>query len=113
MSLFAVSTFDTDFVLVKEDKLAAAVAALRSVGHTVREPPTPLLLPDWSCAHCTYAHHKGEAVCAMCRRPRPAAASPLPAQSTAQSPALGEKKSYEMLVRSPSRSFNVLLIDIC
>jgi hypothetical protein len=37
ISLFAVSTFDTDYVLVKDDQLAGAVAALRRAGHTVHE----------------------------------------------------------------------------
>jgi uncharacterized protein len=37
VSLFAVSTFDTDYVLVKDDQLASAVAALRRAGHTVRD----------------------------------------------------------------------------
>lgn len=35
VSLFAVSTFDTDYVLVHEASLSAAVAALRDAGHTV------------------------------------------------------------------------------
>ncbi len=35
VSLFAVSTFDTDHVLVKEDQLDLAVAALRGHGHEV------------------------------------------------------------------------------
>lgn len=32
VALFAVSTFDTDYVLVKEDALEAAIAALRDAG---------------------------------------------------------------------------------
>ena len=32
IALFALSTFDTDYVLVKEDKLEAAIAALRGAG---------------------------------------------------------------------------------
>lgn len=42
VAIFAVSTFDTDHVLVKQDQLEAAIAALRSAGHTVAattEPP--------------------------------------------------------------------------
>ncbi|MCP2256924.1 hypothetical protein LX15_000607 [Streptoalloteichus tenebrarius] len=35
ISLFAVSTFDTDHVLVREKDLDGAVAALRSAGHDV------------------------------------------------------------------------------
>jgi hypothetical protein len=35
ISLFAVSTFDTDYLLVKADKLAQAVAALHGVGFQV------------------------------------------------------------------------------
>ena len=37
VSIFAVSTFSTDYVLVKEDTLAAALAALRAAGHEVSE----------------------------------------------------------------------------
>ena len=33
VSLFAVSTFDTDYVLVKQDVLASALRALREAGH--------------------------------------------------------------------------------
>jgi len=32
ISLFAFSTFDTDYVMVKEDRLDAAIAALRAAG---------------------------------------------------------------------------------
>ncbi len=35
VSIFAVSTFDTDYVLVHAHALAAAAAALRSAGHAV------------------------------------------------------------------------------
>ena len=35
VSLFAVSTFDTDYVLVKEERLDLAVAALRERSHEV------------------------------------------------------------------------------
>jgi hypothetical protein len=37
VSIFAVSTFDTDYVLVRADRLAAAVRALREAGHRVDE----------------------------------------------------------------------------
>lgn len=37
VSLFALSTFRTDYLLVKEAALAAAVAALREAGHRVEE----------------------------------------------------------------------------
>lgn len=37
LSLFALSTFDTDYVLVKEGDLAATVAALRGAGFSVDE----------------------------------------------------------------------------
>jgi hypothetical protein len=37
VSVFAVSTFDTDYLLVKEEKWEAAVAALRAFGHVVQE----------------------------------------------------------------------------
>jgi hypothetical protein len=35
LSLFAVSTFDTDYLLVRDDDLAAATAVLRAAGHRV------------------------------------------------------------------------------
>lgn len=35
ISVFAVSTFNTDYVLIKETNAEAAVAALRTSGHTV------------------------------------------------------------------------------
>jgi hypothetical protein len=35
VSLFAISTFDTDYLLVAEKQLHAAVAALRSAGHRI------------------------------------------------------------------------------
>jgi hypothetical protein len=35
VSLFAVSTYDTDHVLVRSDRLADAVEALRAAGHSV------------------------------------------------------------------------------
>lgn len=37
VSIFAISTHDTDYVLVKDDALQAAVAALRESGHEVRD----------------------------------------------------------------------------
>ncbi len=37
VSIFSISTFDTDYVLVKADKLQTAIAALRDAGHTVAE----------------------------------------------------------------------------
>ncbi len=36
LSIFAVSTFDTDYLLVPQGQLEAALAALRAAGHTVR-----------------------------------------------------------------------------
>ena len=36
ISLFAISTFETDYVLVREAKMSEAVAALRQAGHRVR-----------------------------------------------------------------------------
>ncbi len=38
ISIFAISTFNTDYILVKADKVEAATAALRTAGHTVRLP---------------------------------------------------------------------------
>jgi hypothetical protein len=36
VSIFAISTFDTDYVLVRADRLDDAVRALRAAGHEVR-----------------------------------------------------------------------------
>jgi hypothetical protein len=36
LAIFAISTYDTDYVLVKARDLAAALEALRSAGHDVR-----------------------------------------------------------------------------
>jgi uncharacterized protein len=38
VSIYAISTFDTDYVLVRATQLAEAVAALRAAGHTVLSP---------------------------------------------------------------------------
>jgi hypothetical protein len=35
VSIFAISTFDTDYLLVKEDDVAKAMEALRAAGHSV------------------------------------------------------------------------------
>jgi hypothetical protein len=35
VSIFAISSYETDYLLVKEDMLAVAVEALRRAGHTV------------------------------------------------------------------------------
>ncbi len=40
VGVFAVSTFDTDYVLVKEDQLDLAASTLRERGHEVRYPPS-------------------------------------------------------------------------
>jgi uncharacterized protein len=37
VSLFVLSTFDTDYLLVTENQLPAAIAALRDAGHRVQE----------------------------------------------------------------------------
>lgn len=37
ISIFAISTFDTDYLLVKEKDLSQAIIALRDVGHAVWE----------------------------------------------------------------------------
>jgi len=39
IGIVAVSTFNTDYVLVQAASLAAATAALRDAGHTVRDAP--------------------------------------------------------------------------
>jgi hypothetical protein len=41
VSVFAVSTFDTDYLLLKETDLARAVEALRAAGHAVRQDAGP------------------------------------------------------------------------
>ncbi|SEK56065.1 hypothetical protein SAMN05428989_0350 [Pseudoxanthomonas sp. GM95] len=38
VGIFAVSTFDTDYVMVKQSQLATSLDALRAAGHTVNEP---------------------------------------------------------------------------
>ena len=38
ISIFALSTFDTDYILVKEQRLEDAIAALKSGGHAVALP---------------------------------------------------------------------------
>jgi hypothetical protein len=38
LSIFAISTFDTDYVLVKSHDLEVALAALERAGHQVRRP---------------------------------------------------------------------------
>jgi hypothetical protein len=40
VSLFVVSTYDTDYVLVKDDRLDAAIAALQAAGLTVTPSQT-------------------------------------------------------------------------
>jgi uncharacterized protein len=40
VSIFAVSTYDTDHVLVRSERLGEAVEALRAAGHTVAGPAT-------------------------------------------------------------------------
>jgi hypothetical protein len=37
ISLFAISTYDTDYILVKTDQLEGAVTALQMAGHTIVE----------------------------------------------------------------------------
>ena len=37
VSIFAISTYETDYLLVKEDKLALALEALRATGHQIEE----------------------------------------------------------------------------
>jgi hypothetical protein len=39
ISLFAISTFDTDYILVRAAALPAAAAALRAAGHSVVDRP--------------------------------------------------------------------------
>ncbi len=37
ISLFALSTYDTDYLLVKEERLTQAISALQAAGHRVEE----------------------------------------------------------------------------
>jgi len=37
VSIFVISTFETDYILVKENDLAQAVKALQKAGHTIRK----------------------------------------------------------------------------
>lgn len=37
ISIFAISTYETDYLLVKDEHFAGAMAALRQAGHTVRD----------------------------------------------------------------------------
>ena len=37
ISIFAISTYDTDYLLVREDDLGRAVRALRDAGHSISE----------------------------------------------------------------------------
>ena len=41
--IFAVATFDTDYVLMKREQLEAAIAALTSAGHELIQPSKPAL----------------------------------------------------------------------
>jgi hypothetical protein len=41
VSVFAVSTFDTDYLLLKEANLAKGIEALRAAGHHVRSEAVP------------------------------------------------------------------------
>lgn len=38
VSIFAISTYDTDYVLVREESLQTAIAALSEASHTVNQP---------------------------------------------------------------------------
>lgn len=38
LSIFVISTYDTDYILVRQENLARAIAALRQAGHEVVEP---------------------------------------------------------------------------
>ncbi len=42
VSIFALSTYDTDYVLVKESALTTAIAALSSFGHRIEQAAHPL-----------------------------------------------------------------------
>jgi hypothetical protein len=38
VSIFAISTFDTDYILVKSSDLARSTRTLRAAGHTINQP---------------------------------------------------------------------------
>jgi hypothetical protein len=38
VSIFAISTYDTDYILIKEPSLPSALSALRHAGHTIMLP---------------------------------------------------------------------------
>lgn len=40
ISIFVMSTYDTDYIFVKDDRLTAAILALQSSGHVLRTEPT-------------------------------------------------------------------------
>ena len=42
--IFALSTFDTDYILVREETLQPAITALVRADHTVHEPQAPMLV---------------------------------------------------------------------
>ena len=42
VSLFALSTFDTDYILVKSQSLPAAIAAFQQGGHSLHQPDAAL-----------------------------------------------------------------------
>ncbi len=44
VSIFSISTYDTDYVLVREEALDGAVAALRGAGHEVRSTATSVVV---------------------------------------------------------------------
>ncbi|MDQ8154064.1 MAG: ACT domain-containing protein [Gemmatimonadota bacterium] len=46
VGIMAISTFKTDYVLVKDSRLYPAVDALRAAGHTVRDERSPLAPRD-------------------------------------------------------------------
>ena len=41
IAIFAVSTYDTDYILVKQESLEKAVAALTDKGHQIKVKPNP------------------------------------------------------------------------
>lgn len=45
IGIFALSTYDTDYVLVKEHDLAASIEALRRAGHRIAEPGSSGAIP--------------------------------------------------------------------
>ena len=43
IAVFTLSTYETDYLLLKEDKISLAIDALNRAGHIVRDPSTNII----------------------------------------------------------------------